>query len=101
MGSSRVSDPVPVRIIHRYAKNRSLYDTQAQRKTTVQEIAWMIRDGVTVQVLQDGQDMTAYVLSLIVADLATDRVPMDGTAMQVWVRQLLQDTGVGRESDAD
>jgi len=55
-------------LIKKYS-NRKLYDTQSRRYITLDDIARMVRDGRDVTVVQrdSGQDLTAAVLSQIVA----------------------------------
>lgn len=55
-------------LIKKYS-NRKLYDTQSRRYITLDDIARMVRDGRDVTVVQrdSGQDLTAVVLSQIVA----------------------------------
>ena len=56
------------RVIKKYS-NRKLYDTQSRRYITLDDIARMVRGGEDVTVVQrdSGQDLTAVVLSQIVA----------------------------------
>ena len=55
-------------LIKKYS-NRKLYDTQSRRYITLDDIARMVREGRDVTVIQrdSGQDLTAVVLSQIVA----------------------------------
>ena len=55
-------------LIKKYS-NRKLYDTQSRRYITLDDIARMVRDGCDITVVQrdSGQDLTAVVLSQIVA----------------------------------
>jgi polyhydroxyalkanoate synthesis repressor PhaR len=56
------------RVIKRYDNNRKLYDTEAKRYVSLQEIAEMVRSGHDVLVLDNtsGRDLTAQTLAKII-----------------------------------
>lgn len=56
-------------LIKRYL-NRKLYDTQARRYITLDQIASLIRQGVDVQVIDhgSGEDLTAITLAQVIAE---------------------------------
>ncbi len=56
-------------VIKRYP-NRKLYDTEAKRYVTLNEIADLIRSGQDIQVLdyESGQDLTTLVLSQVILE---------------------------------
>ena len=93
--------------IKRYP-NRKLYDTQAKRYVTLDEIAGMIRQGQDVEVVdhETGKDITSLVLSQIILGqerqrsgflpraLMTSLIRAGGDTLEFFLRSLQQTLGL-------
>lgn len=57
------------RVIKRYS-NRKLYDVRARRYISLEEIGVLVRDGETIQVVDNasGEDITAQTLTLVILE---------------------------------
>ncbi len=89
------------RLIKRY-ENRKLYDTEASAYVSLSDVAELVRDGETVQVVDQstGQDLTSQTLTQIIlaegkdghaplpADLLHDLLRRSGEALDAGIGQL-------------
>jgi polyhydroxyalkanoate synthesis repressor PhaR len=84
-------------VIKRYA-NRKLYDSQAKRYVTLEELATLLKSGVQVQVIdnRDGSDITEMVLSKVVSEILSESARKEKGSSSV---SLLSDI-IQRPSDA-
>ena len=57
------------RVIKRY-ENRKLYDTEASQYVSLSDLADLVRDGATVQVIDNtsGDDITSFTLTQVILD---------------------------------
>jgi polyhydroxyalkanoate synthesis repressor PhaR len=97
-------------LIKRYP-NRKLYDTEAKRYVTLEEVAELVRHGQEVRVTdhESGEDVTSLTLAQIILEqekkrtgflpisLLTNLIRSSGAALEQWRRSLNQSVGgVGR-----
>ncbi len=71
-----------MRLIKRYT-NRRLYDTQASKYITLEEVKALVLERVKIKVVDNktNQDLTAYVLLQIITELENTQVPFFTTQM--------------------